>query len=433
MKRKILSVSILLFFLCGCGLVTTAGRHEEQSLNFVVMGDNRPVNVFRPEQPYIYHKIVEQAVAFNPALILNTGDLVLGYDTHSIEKANKQFNDFEEVTSPIREKGIPLYITMGSHSAYTKFTREAFANRYKKKETGTLYYSINVKNCHFIILCSELENEPSQITGKQLTWLKQDLKQAEGKHIFVLIHRPLYPKIKHLKDSLNKYPEKRNKLAGILKQYNVDMIFVGHVHIYNFSVVNGLSQIITGGSGAPLIGSLNDGAFNHFFHVIVNGDNIDYRLIPLQNEVEMATQLMKEGRVKGALSLAKKAIEILPDHPMPYIIAMVGYKSNGQILKYNEEIAKLLSILGNKEEVFFRLGEFCLNVELLDLSNFYLSKALAINTDSFKIWYHIAQLKKIQKQYSAALKMYKKALPLTDNNRFIHDIKKQIKEIEKLL
>ena len=433
MKRKFLGVCVLLVLLFGCVTVRTAEQHQEQTLNFVVMGDNRPANVFRPEQPYIYHKVVKKAVDLDPVLILNTGDLVLGYDAYSQEKAREEFDDFEKATAPIREKNIPLYITMGNHSGYTEFAREAFAKRYKNKETGMLYYSVDVKNCHFIVLCSELENEASQITGKQLEWLKGDLKRAEGKHIFVMLHRPLYPKIKHLKDSLNKYPEKRDELAGLFKQYNVAMVFVGHVHVYNFSVVGGLSQIIAGGSGAPLAGILEDGAFNHFFHVIVDGDEIDYRLLPLQNEVAQAAQLMKEGRVPGALSLAKKAEETFPDHPMPHIIATAGYKSAGRTLEYNAEITKLLSILGSEEEVFFRLGEFCLTVELLDLSDIYFSKALAMDNDSFKVWYNYAQLKTEQKQYPAALEMYKKALPLTDDDYFRQDIKKQIAKIGKLI
>jgi tetratricopeptide (TPR) repeat protein len=432
MKKKFI-VCVLLVFLFVCGTFPTAERHEEQALNFVVMGDNRPANVFRPEQPYIYHKVVEKAVELEPVLILNTGDIVLGYDAYSQEKAKEEFDDFEKATAPIRKKNIPLYITMGNHSGYTELAWKAFAERYKNKETGTLYYSVDVKNCHFIVLCSELENESSQITGKQLEWLKGDLKRAEGKLIFVTLHRPLYPKIKHLKDSMNKYPEKRDELAGLFKQYNVDMLFVGHVHVYNFSVVDGLSQIIAGGSGAPLAGTLEDGAFNHFFNVIVNGDNIDYRLLPLQNEVKQAAQMMKEGRVQGALSLAKKAVETFPDHPMPHIIATMGYKSVGLTLEYNAEITKLLSILGSEEEVFFRLGEFSLTVKLLDLSDFYLSKALAINNDSFKVCYHYAQLKTEQKQYTAALEMYKKALPLTDDDHFKQDIKEQIAKIGKLI
>ncbi|MBN2569084.1 MAG: metallophosphoesterase [Deltaproteobacteria bacterium] len=432
MKRKLLGVCVLLVFLFGCGTVFAVERHEEEALNFVVMGDNRPANVFRPEQPYIYHKVVEKAVALNPVLILNTGDLVLGYDAYSQEKAREEFDDFEKATAPIREKNIPLHITMGNHSGYTEFARQAFLKRYKNKETGTLYYSVDVKNCHFIVLCSELENETSQITGKQLEWLKGDLKQAEGKHIFVMLHRPLYPKIKHLKDSMNKYPEKRDQLARLFKQYHVDMVFVGHVHVYNFTVVGGLSQIIAGGSGAPLAGTLEDGGFNHFFHVIVKGDEIDYRLLPLQNEVAQAAQMMREGRVPGALSLAGKAVETFPDHPMPHIIAAVGYKSLGRTLEYNGEITRLLSILGSEEEVFFRLGEFCLTVNALDLTDFYLSKALAMDSHSFKICYNYAQLKTAQKQYLAALEMYKKALPLTDNDFFKQDIKEQIVKIEKL-
>ncbi|MBU0987434.1 MAG: hypothetical protein KKH68_09300, partial [Proteobacteria bacterium] len=163
------------------------------------------------------------------------------------------------------------------------------------------------------------------------------------------------------------------------------------------------------------------------------GDNIDYRLVPLQNEVGLAVQLMKEGRVQGTLSLAEKAAEAFPDHPMPHIIAAAGYKSTGRTLEYDAEITKLISILGSEEEVFFRLGEFCLNVQLLDLADFYLSKALAMDNDSFKVCYHYAQLKTEQKQYPAALEMYKKALPLTDNDYFKQDIRDQIDKIGKLL
>ena len=324
MKRIFPAVCVLLVFLFCSGTVATAGQYEEQAFNFVVMGDNRPANVFRPEQPYIYHKVVAKAVALNPVLILNTGDLVLGYDAKSQEKAKEELDNFEKATAPIREKDIPLYITMGNHSGYTELAREAFAKRYKNNETGRLYYSLDVENSHFIVLCSELENEAAQITGKQLEWLKGDLQLAKGKHIFVLLHRPLYPKIKHLTDSMNQYPEKRDELASLFKQYKVDMVFVGHVHVYNYSVVAGLSQIIAGGSGAPLAGSLDDGAFNHFFNVIVNGDDIDYRLLPLQNEVVLAAQLMQEGRGEGAISLAQKAVEMFPDHPMPHIIATAG-------------------------------------------------------------------------------------------------------------
>ena len=102
-------------------------------------------------------------------------------------------------------------------------------------------------------------------------------------------------------------------------------------------------------------------------------------------------------------------------------------------MQYNTGLTRLLSILGSEEEVFFRLGEFSLTVKLLDPADFYLSKALAIDSDSFKVCYHYAQLKTEQKQYPAALEMYKKALPLTDDDSFKQDINEQIKKLEKLI
>lgn len=422
-------VVILSVMLSGCAAVKTTDNHNATPFNFVVMGDNRPADIFRPEQPYMYWKVVKKAVDLNPALILNTGDIVLGYDAKTFDMAEKEYDAFDKPTSLIIENNIPLYITKGNHSGYTGPASKTFDKRYSNKPAGNLYYSVDLHNCHFVVLCSEIKGEEAQVTNKQLMWLEEDLQKAAGKHIFVVLHRPLYPKIKHLDDSMNKYPEKRDKLAAVLKKYKVDMVFAGHVHIYNFSVENGLSQIIAGGSGAPLAGKLEDGAFNHFFNVIVNGDSVDYRLIPLPNEVAQATELMQEGWTRGAISLAQKAEELVPDHPMPHIIATVGYKRTGQKSESDAEIAKLIFILGSKTEVYFRLGEFCLAVNQLDLAEQYLAEALSMDSSSFKVVYHYAKLKKATKQNSVALAMYKMALTLTDDDHFIKDIKKQIGEL----
>ncbi|MCP4159296.1 MAG: hypothetical protein GY760_04425 [Deltaproteobacteria bacterium] len=431
MKRLLIIACLFTTFVSGCQALPKGISKNGELFNFVVMGDNRPANIFRPEQPYIYYKVVEYAVRLNPVLILNTGDMILGYDAHDKKKAEEEFNDFEKVTAPIRAKNIPLYITMGNHSGYTKEVRKVFHSRYKNKETDTLYYSVDAGNSHFIVLCSELENEKAIITGKQFAWLKEDLKKAADKHIFVLLHRPLYPKIKHLTDSMNKFPEKRDELADLFKKYNVNMVFTGHVHVYNYSVTNGLSQIIAGGSGAPLAGTIEEGGFNHFFNVIVNGNDVDYRLIPLQNEVQLATQLLKEKRFITSIGIAGIAIEAVPDHPMAHIIAAVGYKKIGKVREFNNEISKLLPILKNKMEVNFRLGEFCLTNELNNLCDFFLAKALSLDANSFKVLYHYGQLKEKQKKNSEAIAIYKKAYPLTKDAYFRKDIKERISKLSK--
>jgi len=210
------------------------------------------------------------------------------------------------------------------------------------------------------------------------------------------------------------------------------MVFTGHVHIYNYSVINGLNQIIAGGSGAPIAGTLEQGGFYHFFNVIVNGSDVDYRLIPLQNEVQLATQLLNQKMFIASISIAGKAIKNVPDHPMPHIIAAVGYKKIGKTKEFNNEKEILLSILKNKMDVNFRLGEFCFANNLNILSEFFFAKAHSLDNNSFKVLYHYAQLKEKQKKNVQAIAMYKKAYPLTDDNFLKKDIQERILKLSSL-
>ncbi len=430
MKRIFFTLSIILLLLFGCHALPPAEHLEASSYNFVVIGDNRPIHKFRPEQPYIFSRVVKKAVSLNPALILNVGDLVLCFDTTSQNKAVKVFNAFEKVVAPIREKKIPLYIAMGNHSAFSEFGRKKFSRRYKDIKTQKLYYSFDVNNSHFIVLCSELKNEEAQISGEQLAWLKHDLENTAAKNIFVVLHRPLYSNATHDRYSLGIHPEKRDTLAELLKKHNVTMVFAGHIHVYNYSVIDGLSQTITAGAGAKLKGTVEDGGFYHLINVIVSGDNLDYRLIPLQSEVAQATQMIREQRYKGALSMAEKAVEFLPEHPMPNIVKTISHKLLCQDAAYNAGFSKLGLILGSRKELLFRLGEYCLEADLQALSNYYLAESAALDKNSFKVWYHYAKLKEKENLFPAAIEKYRKALSLADNPYYKNIIAKKIKKLE---
>ncbi len=423
-------ISVLLSACAPSSLTTASAPQDNPALSFVVMGDNRPADPFHPEQPYIYHKIVRTAVSLKPELILNTGDLVVGYDATSPERASREFDDFERATKPIRDHDIPLYITMGNHSGYTPFARAEFSRRYRDKASGRLYYSIDRGNCHFIVLSSELEGEQAQISGAQLAWLKNDLEGAAGKHIFILLHRPLYPKIKHLDNCLNAHPEERDQLAQLLKQHQVEMVFVGHVHVYNYSVIDGLGQITAGGSGAPLSGTLAEGGFNHFFQVIVRGDDIDYRLLPVTNETLLATDLLERGYPEGALAMAEIAMETVPGHPQPYIIAALSHAVAAQEQQAAAMAGRLEEIFGNRDQTLFRLGEYALSVRQLELADRYLSQSMERDRNSFATVYHYGQLKQLQKQYPRALMAYDRALALTENPHYRSDINNKIREIK---
>jgi len=90
------------------------------------------------------------------------------------------------------------------------------------------------------------------ISQQQFIWLENDLKNISKEHIFVLVHAPLYPLGPHEGESLDKYPNVRDRLASLLIQYGVDVVFNGHEHFYASFEYNGIMQATSGGAGGKL-------------------------------------------------------------------------------------------------------------------------------------------------------------------------------------
>lgn len=59
----------------------------------------------------------------------------------------------------------------------------------------------------------------------------------------------------------------------------------------------------------------------------------------MENEAAIATRLLKKGKIQGALGFAPIAMEMVPDHPVPFLIAATAY----QLLNESKEfmIAKI--------------------------------------------------------------------------------------------
>jgi hypothetical protein len=86
----------------------------------------------------------------------------------------------------------------------------------------------------------------------QYEWLKADLQNHPSVLKFAFLHYPLYSD--NLTEATDTFLLGSNSLEGLLKQYDVDIAFTGHAHIYerNFASPSGLPNYITGGGGAEL-------------------------------------------------------------------------------------------------------------------------------------------------------------------------------------
>ena len=121
-------------------------------------------------------------------------------------------------------------------------------------------YSYDYQNSHFIALnvyCNE--EAPWGIDGSisdtLYDWLVDDLSATNKDHIFVYGHEPAYPQpdgrtgyINHLNESLDQYPQARDRFWSLLQENQVVAYFCGHTHGYRAINIGGVWQIDAGHS-----------------------------------------------------------------------------------------------------------------------------------------------------------------------------------------
>ncbi len=251
----------------------TALETLEDKFSFVVFGDNR-------SNTAVYKKLVIMAMALQPDFIVNTGDLL------ETPGDQKQWRSFWSVSKLIN---VPYFLTVGNHDISPFVPSSGSTYREQVELPGNeLYYSFTAGNSLFVVLDSYLDGQEKKITGKQLAWLEGVLAKSDKKHIFVFLHHPLYTEFRkgrHWGDCLDKYPEDRDRLQALFVKAGVDVVFAGHEHFYQRKTVGGIEHVITGGAGAPLYAKDEEGGFNHFVRVTVDGGQVSADVIDRDGKV----------------------------------------------------------------------------------------------------------------------------------------------------
>jgi len=126
-----------------------------------------------------------------------------------------------------------------------RFMMPGAANSARKN----MYYSFDYANVHFVSISTETSFTDAPFGddfGDQLTWLEEDLKQANAnreKHPWIIVggHRPIYSSSSGYSENgvpVNNWIPPSNSLTlqqlfeDLFTKYDVDLIFTGHVHSY---------------------------------------------------------------------------------------------------------------------------------------------------------------------------------------------------------
>ncbi|MHB0913974.1 MAG: metallophosphoesterase family protein [Armatimonadota bacterium] len=252
---------ILLFLLCAL---------PAHAFTFAALGDNRP---FLPGggQPSAFKAILKDLEQERPAFAVNTGDCIFGSSNR--ERFLRQYADYEKALALYSGK---VYLALGNHELRNLEQQEFFS-----KEFGSPYYSFDYDDSRFIVLDSEMVGQVGRIAGEQRRWLESELARSRTvEHVFVFMHRPMYPVDGHRGSSMDMYPKERDSLHALFVKYHVTAVFMGHEHLFDLQKRNGVCYVITGGAGAPIYqSSKNSGEYYHYVMVSVEGPSVKLSVV----------------------------------------------------------------------------------------------------------------------------------------------------------
>ena len=240
----LVSSTVVIFFF---------GMTDDDSINFYVFGDSQGY------QGGI-EQIVTAANLHRPDFIFHCGDLT----------PFGQENQYQAVKAVLDQSLVPVYTTIGNHDI-----KDGGGMLYEEY-FGTSRYSFDIGQAHFTVF----NTSSGDVSSQEFSWLEQDLSQTEADFRFVFTHIPLFdPRTGGDHTFINSTTS--TQLMLLFEEYEVDVVFTGHIHMYNETVVNGVRYVITGGAGASLYADEDNGRIYHYMNVTLHEGNLTIELVIL--------------------------------------------------------------------------------------------------------------------------------------------------------
>jgi hypothetical protein len=238
-----------------------------EPMRFVALGDNRPD--FDKSPIELWNPILTEALSYEPAFVLNTGDLVLD------GAEDDQWLHFLEVTGP----GIshtPLMPSIGNHDDDKVEGDAASYNQLftlpRNDVSGSEdYYYFTHGDAIFVAISSVTFTGGKTQFAEQAAWLDKVLTENPKTWKFVWFHYPPYTGSINLGFADLAHPPNEKgqnaSLVPIFDKHHVDIVFNGHNHFYQRfeplccgggadsgqptgDAATGTTYIVTGGAGA---------------------------------------------------------------------------------------------------------------------------------------------------------------------------------------
>jgi len=206
-------------------------KSTDGSFRYVVMGDSR-------SQWELWSSIIKHIDGLDPKpdFVINSGDIVpTGYA--------KEYHDY--YVRGLLKTDIPYLVAIGNHDDSSDSMAREY--RYLFGENALNYY-FDYGRARYVFIDNVTDVQPYEET---LKWLEKTLADTpEGYRKYVAAHKP--PSTIE-KWAYHAWDDSSSPVfTDLMTKYNVDEVYLGHIHAYSTAHYNGVDYTLSGGGGAGL-------------------------------------------------------------------------------------------------------------------------------------------------------------------------------------
>ncbi len=199
----------------------------------------------------LYCDLIERVNTMEPAFVVHLGDIThptpvspgYGEAALAFHKASEKFS-------------MPYYLVPGNHDigekifpALPKSDEKVTITKRNiglyEQHFGRQRFSFQHQDCLFIVINSLLINSSLEEEQEQWNWLEQTLQNHAGDRVFVFSHYPLYLSAMDEFSHYDNVDEPgRSRMLDLLRQFNVEGFYAGHVHNFFYNYLDGMHQFV---------------------------------------------------------------------------------------------------------------------------------------------------------------------------------------------
>jgi Icc-related predicted phosphoesterase len=229
---------------------------------FAVVGDLQRTSlaeIWRESNDSERDRLVREIAAYEPDFLVCAGDLVFQ------GSSRLDWEEFDTLTRPLREAGVPLLPILGNHEYWVR-KAAALRNYFARFPhlSGRRWYSVTYGPLGLVFLDSNEKALGKTLWSEERAWFASELARFDAdravRGTVVFVHHPPFTNSTVTPDESH---VQRAFVPPFLTAKKTLAMISGHVHSYEQFAKGGKTFLVTGGGGGPRVRLASGAARRH--------------------------------------------------------------------------------------------------------------------------------------------------------------------------